>query len=91
MKCCTNTILDFDGSKTSDCDFLGYNIFNVQNQGGVSVWNISNHKHDIDTDIQIHIYLHSIKSRNGNNFWYSKCHKTLHLHTEQAPYTNPYI
>jgi len=51
MKCCTNTIYDFDGSKISDCDFLGCNIFNVENQGVPSVWNISKHKHDIDTDI----------------------------------------
>jgi len=37
MKCCTNAIFDFDDSKTSDCDFLGYNIFSAENQGVVSV------------------------------------------------------
>jgi hypothetical protein len=37
MKCCTNTIFDFDGSKTLDCDLLGYNILNAENQGAVTV------------------------------------------------------
>ena len=78
MECCTNTIFDFDGRKTSDCDLLGYNIFNAENQGVVTVWNISNHKHDIDTNIQIHISIYSKKYRNGYNFQYTKCHKPIY-------------
>jgi hypothetical protein len=44
----------------------------------LSVWIISNHKHDIDTDNQIHIYIYSQKYSNGYNFWYTKCHKPNH-------------
>jgi len=51
--------------------------FNPGNQNVLSVCNISNHTHDIDTDIQIHIYLHSNKSRYVCKFPYTKCHKPI--------------
>ena len=55
MKCCINKVLDFDGSKISDCDYFGDKIFHAENQGRVCVWIKCNHKQNIDTDIQIYI------------------------------------